>query len=77
MKTPQFVAAGEAATRAALPKIKEALTAEGWESRRTRREFAPSTPCSWPCALTWELPRLLTIFAAPRPAVQRAEPLST
>lgn len=37
VKTPQLVAAGEAATRAAIPKIREALTAEGWESRRTRR----------------------------------------
>jgi len=37
VKTPQLVAAGETATRAAIPKIREALTAEGWESLRTRR----------------------------------------
>ena len=37
VKTPQLVAAGEAATRAAMPKIRAALTAEGWESLRERR----------------------------------------
>jgi NTE family protein len=37
VKTPQLVAAGEAATRTAIPKIKEALTAEGWQELRERR----------------------------------------
>ncbi len=37
VKTPQLVAAGETATRAAIPKIREALTAEGWENLRARR----------------------------------------
>jgi NTE family protein len=37
VKTPQLVSAGETATRAAIPKIRAALTAEGWENLRTRR----------------------------------------
>jgi NTE family protein len=37
VKTPQLVAAGEAATRAAMPRIQAALTAEGWETIRARR----------------------------------------
>jgi NTE family protein len=37
VKTPQLVAAGEAATRAAMPRIQAALTAEGWQNIRERR----------------------------------------
>jgi NTE family protein len=37
IKTPQLVTAGEAATRAAMPRIQAALTAEGWQTIRERR----------------------------------------
>jgi NTE family protein len=37
VRTPQLVAAGEAATRAAMPRIQAALTAEGWQTIRERR----------------------------------------
>jgi hypothetical protein len=37
VKTPQLVAAGEAATRAAIPKIKAALTGELSQTLRERR----------------------------------------
>jgi len=37
VKTPQLVVAGEEAARAALPKIRQALTREGWDKIRARR----------------------------------------
>lgn len=37
VKTPQLVAAGEAAAQAALPKIRQALSGEGWDDIRARR----------------------------------------